>query len=1202
MPLEPSTADALSGASCMLVPVRKLERAGALIRDIDFFCVALWCAACRVSSDTFESRPIRLLLLLSPGANQRFQFRLLDGSSKAELGSVVLNHQELMASTPKSQPFKLKAAAGGSKAPAAAAAEEVDALAEQLYGDMSMRLTVVGAPAGAGAGAGVAGSQSAQQIRWAQFGSFDRSASRAALTGQASTFEVELAVSGLFSFDALSKASPVVSVHASGSGAPVDHTEVAPSTHHASFQQMVLLQPGAVLRVYDVSAGTALDDSSLIGSTAPLNLTQLEAGVELELTNPNPGPNKRLQKKGGCIRIVSITQVGSSAMTSSSSAASPKNQQPASSPKASSSAASPKSQQPAASSPKAAAPTPKASPKGDATSAAGLQVQVPPPVQQPSVSSRTPVVAASSTPFDASTLSFTASQIVLVDETGKEHRVAAASVPGSGSKSPKSPSSSAAAKTDSVSLNVSARNLPKVQALSSNISPLVAIWERVGCTDTFVLLGHTEPVANQSDPAFAATLTINLSAANAASPKAGAASGPGDYRIDVYDVSEPRVQVQSDRVGLAYCSRADLLSLGASADFSAEKVFPLSHPSNARLEKKLQARRSVVVLVRAGAPVEQVAQRELVRSKSLVEKKAARDRASAKLQAKRTGIPLPDSPKPVEPVPAAAAAPEPVPVPVSAVVVEPVVAEHKQPEAAQPEQPQLAVPSGLPPTGKAAGSSAGAGSRRGSFNVGYAGVSGGSRRGSFSSGADGESTADMDDALLAEKVAAARVLEAKAAVDAFHGAGKKNRVAEERHAAEADLRAAEAELVAASERAATAKKELAARRKARAEAAEAESKRKAEADAAAAATGQQTLWGMRKRGPSMHNIPHISGGGGSARHSPAGSMSLSGDLESVVTARRMAAQNPAAQAQLALLGSHAPASCADSSAPSTSAGKSCVLCLNVSVQNIKNSGAWNPLVAFYERAAAPAASAASAAESYVYLDSTEKISGVGETGSGRFHKQVLLEVLSGGAHQSLRVQLFNAGAKDEALSGADLIGSGSISLAQLMEATTGDRKGQSVEVYLFSAHNHALSERLKRQHASVVLSVAAVWEAPAGTAGAEAKHSLILGSAPVPLVMEGGADPDPSATTFAAVTQAPSSAAEPTGAAFSTAAGDAGAAETAAVSEAAAAPAAAALAPAAKESPAGSRDASDNEAEDASAATPAAGKKKNKKNKKKAGK
>jgi hypothetical protein len=109
--------------------------------------------------------------------------------------------------------------------------------------------------------------------------------------------------------------------------------------------------------------------------------------------------------------------------------------------------------------------------------------------------------------------------------------------------------------------------------------------------------------------------------------------------------------------------------------------------------------------------------------------------------------------------------------------------------------------------------------------------------------------------------------------------------------------------------------------------------------------------------------------------------------------------------------------------------------------------------------------------------------------------------------------MYNAGAKDEAAA-SDLIGSGCVPLSELaaMLGTAGG--GRAVEVFLYNASNRALSDRLKRQRASIVITLAQSLEENISDAASRG-YGLALSQAPVPLSMVGGADPDPAAKPFA---------------------------------------------------------------------------------------
>ena len=234
-------------------------------------------------------------------------------------------------------------------------------------------------------------------------------------------------------------------------------------------------------------------------------------------------------------------------------------------------------------------------------------------------------------------------------------------------------------------------------------------------------------------------------------------------------------------------------------------------------------------------------------------------------------------------------------------------------------------------------------------------------------------------------------------------------------------------------------------------------------------------------------------------------------------------------AQAALLPHHALKG--DAAAP---AEESTIFALHVSVLRIKNSGAWNPTVAVYEAAGTVGDGGA---ERHVYLDHTEKLEGVGTTGRGAFQRQMLVEYFppSVGAAlgippQNLRFQLFNAGAKDIAVA-SDLIASGNVPFEQLASMLGSDPNSTAaVDIFLYSPGNKALSDRLKRQKACIRVSlsqlasggpaeVTSPSEQPSsstqGPLGAKAhtgnnalRRTLVVGTAPVPLVLTGGADPD----------------------------------------------------------------------------------------------
>jgi hypothetical protein len=391
----------------------------------------------------------------------------------------------------------------------------------------------------------------------------------------------------------------------------------------------------------------------------------------------------------------------------------------------------------------------------------------------------------------------------------------------------------------------------------------------------------------------------------------------------------------------------------------------------------------------------------------------------------------------------------------------------------------------------------------------------------------------MNDAILAERVALAKVETAQASLDAHNkkesDVKKSKKVASEREVLEVALAQAQKEASVASERASVAKESLAARRRARAENEASEAAKKAEQDEAEKAN--MTPWGLRQGGGRRQPSGQVGGAGGSAAGSRAGSRrgslnlteddgtvnGVRADIKDLIQARRVAALSEQAASQAALLPNRA-AAVAESKPDDAS---SWIYSFAVSVHNVKGTGAWNPCVSVYEFAGKTNAGA----ERWVYLDHSEKLKDVGTTGEGVFNRQLLVEYFPAGSdslssevpEQLLRFNVFNAGAADRA-EASDLIASGNVPLNRLVDlAGPEPGSGKSVEVMLYSPGNKALSERLKRQHACVRVSMLQKADGALGLPGSHSaapKRTLVLGTAPVPLTMEGGADPDPANTPY----------------------------------------------------------------------------------------
>lgn len=922
---------------------------------------------------------------------------------------------------------------------------------------------------------------------WADWPAFKRqTGSLTPSVERAEVLEVALAACWLGSLNALTKSSPLVSIHDAARGTLLDFTEVVVHDHAPVFQTRLLIDPSVlvaldpqakvVLRVYDVEAAVPAvavggpegavvippGDKALVGETAPISLATLLACrdakevASFRLSNSAvPALGKKLEKKGACVTVLAVGRPGETVVD------------PAFKPPASSARVS-------------IAPVTIPAPLAFAPSTARV---------------KTPVPVACSTPFGATGLTLTADQVVLVDAAGKEHRPPTV---GALARSPKS--------GDLVSLSVTASNLPKVHAMAAMAAPLVALWERTSAAGAYALLAHTEPAAG-ADPHFQRTLTTRLSGAATPSPSSSsagaAAAGAEQYRLDVFDLGhgDPRVTVGSDRIGFAFLSRGELVALASAADH-AERTLPLRSDRGPTWERKLVQRGAVLQLSRADAPPEKLAERKEARAQTLEAKRVAMQQKKDAWIAARGGA---------SPVPAVKQAPsaDAASAGAAAAAASETTAAPAKPAAAQPSCGGGGS-SSLPPL------PTGTSSRRNSFagadqRVEQGGTS--SRRGSLN---EAESVADMEGALLAEKVARARLDAATAALAGLEAKGNNAKAQRDRAAAEAEVAAAQAELTAASERAAIAKETLAARRRQRAELSEAEARARASADAENASNPNYTPWGMRKRGNSIGHERGTGAGStpnsrpGSGTNSARQSLSLGGadnsrtDIRDLVLARRMAAAAAAASAS------------SDASLPARFSGVSSVFALQCSVRNVKNTGAWNPCVAVYERL--PLDGGADSKPRWAYLDHTEKVSGAGESGAAAFNRQMLVEHFPAEKEheQVLRFCLYNAGAKDEA-SAADLIGSGSVPLRDLAALLAPAGSGRAAEVFLYNASNRVLSDRLKRQHASIVVTLAHCLEEQAGSVSDAASRGfgLALSHAPVPLSMLGGADPDPAAMAFA---------------------------------------------------------------------------------------